>query len=192
MADTPPLGVVSICGSLRKGSFNAALQRALPELAPETMAIKAVAGIGEMPLYNADVRAEGFPESVTAMAESIRKADGIIICAPEYNYSIPGVLKNAIDWLSRLEDQPFADKPILLQSATAGVLGGARMQYHLRQVMIYLDALVFNRPEVFIGSASTKFDADLNLTDKATRDIIQKQLAGFETFVRRINKGRAT
>ena len=192
MAETAPLGVISICGSLRKGSFNAALQRTLPELAPDMMTIEALPGIGEMPLYNADIRAEGFPDSVTAMGESIRKADGIIICSPEYNYSIPGALKNAIDWLSRLQDQPFADKPILLQSATAGVLGGARMQYHLRQVMIYLDAMVFNRPEVFIGSASTKFDADLKLTDAATRDIVQKQLAGFETFVRRIIKGRAT
>src|SRR5215510_3577793 len=185
MAETAPLGVISICGSLRKGSFNAALQRVLPELAPPSMTIEALPGIGEMPLYNTDLRAEGFPDSVTAMAESIRKADGVIFCTPEYNYSIPGVLKNAIDWLSRLQDQPFADKPILLQSATAGVLGGARMQYHMRQVMIYLDAMVFNRPEVFIGSASTKFDADLNLTDPATRDIVQKQFAGLETFARR-------
>ncbi len=82
MAETPPLGVISICGSLRKGSFNAALQSTLPELAPETMTIKALPGIGEMPLYNADVRAQGFPQSVITMAESIRKADGIIFCSP--------------------------------------------------------------------------------------------------------------
>jgi chromate reductase, NAD(P)H dehydrogenase (quinone) len=121
------------------------------------------------------------------MADSIRKAEGVIFCSPEYNYSIPGVLKNAIDWLSRLKDQPFAGKPVLLQSASGGALGGARMQYHLRQVMVFVEAQVFNRPEVFIGSAQTKFDGDLKLTDQPTRDIIKQQLAGFEALIRRVS-----
>jgi chromate reductase len=185
MAETHPISVISICGSLRKGSFNAAIQRVLPDLAPAGMAIAPLSGIGDMPLYNADVQAEGFPKPVTDMAEAIRKADGLIICSPEYNYSIPGVLKNAIDWLSRLKDQPFAGKPVLLQSASGGALGGARMQYHLRQVMVFVEAAVFNRPEVFVGSAQTKFDGELKLTDQATRDMIQQQLAAFEKFVRK-------
>ncbi|MDQ7251167.1 NADPH-dependent FMN reductase [Dongia sedimenti] len=188
MSETPPLSVVSICGSLRKGSFNAAVQRSLPELAPSAMSIQALSGIAEIPLYNADLQAEGFAKPVTDMADAIRKADGLIICSPEYNYSIPGALKNAIDWLSRLKEQPFAGKPILLQSASGGALGGVRMQYHLRQVMVFLEALVFNRPEVFVGSAQTKFDGDLKLTDQASRDIIKQQLAGFETFIRRIGR----
>ena len=188
MAETHPLRVISICGSLRKGSFNAALQRVLPELAPAGMRIEAISGIGDIPLYNADVQANGFPKPVTDVADTIRKADGVIICSPEYNYSIPGVLKNAIDWLSRLKDQPFAGKPILLQSASGGALGGARMQYHLRQVMVFVEALTFNRPEVFVGAAPTKFDADLKLTDQASRDIIKQQLAGFEAFIRRVGK----
>jgi chromate reductase len=188
MAETHPLRVISICGSLRKGSFNAALQRTLPELAPASMSIESLPGIGEMPPYNADVQEMGFPKPVTDMAEAIRKADGLIFCSPEYNYSIPGVLKNAIDWLSRLKDQPFAGKPVLLQSASGGALGGARMQYHLRQVMVFVDAQVFNRPEVFVGSAQTKFDADLKLTDQPTRDIIKQQLEGFEKFIRRVAK----
>jgi chromate reductase len=186
MAETHPLSVISICGSLRKGSFNAALQRSLPELAPEGMTIKALPGVGEMPLYDADVQADGFPRPVTEMAEAIRKADGLIFCTPEYNNSVPGVLKNAIDWLSRLKDQPFAGKPVLLQSASGGALGGARMQYHLRQVMVFVEALVFTRPEVFIGSAATKFDGDLKLIDQPTRDIVKQQLAGFGTFIRKI------
>jgi chromate reductase, NAD(P)H dehydrogenase (quinone) len=186
MVEPRSLSVVSICGSLRKGSFNAALQRALPDLAPEGLKITPLAGIGEMPLYNADVQAEGFPKSVTDMANSIRQADGLIFCSPEYNYSVPGVLKNAIDWLSRLKEQPFAGKPVLLQSASGGALGGARMQYHLRQVMVFVDARVLNRPEVFVGAAQNKFDADLKLTDPGTRDIIKQQLAGFETFIRRV------
>jgi chromate reductase len=188
MAETHSLRVISICGSLRKGSFNAALQCMLPELAPAGMSIESLPGVGEMPLYNADVQAEGFPKPVIDMADAIRKADGLIFCSPEYNYSIPGVLKNAIDWLSRLKDQPFAGKPVLLQSASAGALGGARVQYHLRQVMVFVDALVFNRPEVFVGAAQTKFDADLKLTDQPTRDIIKQQLEGFEKFIRRVAK----
>src|SRR5690242_4367966 len=112
MAENRPLSLVSICGSLRKGSLNAAVQRSLPELAPAGMTISALSGIGEMPPYNADIQDQGFPKPVTDMAEAIRKADGVIFCSPEYNYSLPGVLKNAIDWMSRLEKQPFANKPV--------------------------------------------------------------------------------
>jgi chromate reductase len=179
------LNLVSICGSLRKGSYNAAVQRALPELAPEGLKIAALGGIGDMPLYNADIQAQGFPDSVTKMGEAIRKADGVIIVSPEYNYSMPGVLKTAIDWLSRLPEQPFASKPVLIQSASGSLLGGGRMQYHLRQTLVFVEALVFNRPEVMIGQAQNKVDADLKLTDAATRDFIKTQLAGFEKFVRR-------
>jgi chromate reductase len=188
MAEQRTLSLISVCGSLRKGSLNAAIQRSLPELAPEGLAITTWSGIGEMPLYNADVQAAGFPKVVTDMADAIRKADGLIFCSPEYNYSIPGVLKNAIDWLSRLKDQPFAGKPVLIQSASQGVLGGARMQYHLRQVMVFVEALVFNRPEVMVGAAQNKVDAELKLTDAATRDFIKQQLAGFEGFIRKVGK----
>jgi chromate reductase len=185
MAENRALALVSICGSLRKGSFNAALQRSLPELAPPGMTITALPGVGDMPLYNADVQAQGFPRPVTDMAEAIRKADGVVICSPEYNYSVPGVLKNAIDWISRLPNQPFANKPVLIQSASQGVIGGARMQYHLRQVLVFVEAVVFNKPEVAVGQAQTKVDQNLKLTDEATRDVIKQQLAGFEKFVRR-------
>lgn len=177
--------VITICGSLRKASFNRMLANALPGLAPAGMTITASPSI-EMPLYNADVQAQGWPAAATALSDSIRAADGVIIVTPEYNYSVPGVLKNAIDWVSRMPDQPFANKPVALQSASMGPLGGARMQYHARTMMVFLDAFVFNKPEIFVGAAQTKFDDKTGeLKDEATRTIIKQQLEGFEKFIAR-------
>jgi chromate reductase, NAD(P)H dehydrogenase (quinone) len=185
---TDNLNVTVICGSLRKGSYNAMVARTLPALAPAGMTLSPAPPIGGFPLYNADVQNEsGFPAPVTALADAIRDADGVVFVTPEYNYSAPGLLKNAIDWVSRLPNQPFANKPIAIQSASMGPLGGPRVQYHLRQMMVFLDALVFNRPEIFIGSAQTKVDAAKGeLTDEPTREIIRQQLAGFETFIKRV------
>jgi chromate reductase len=187
MADT--LNVITICGSLRKGSYNAALARTLPALAPAGLSIKPSPSFEAIPIYNADVQnSSGFPQPVNALGEAIRAADGVIFVSPEYNYTIPGGLKNAVDWVSRLQNQPFAGKPIALQSATGGPLGGARVQYHLRQMMVFLDGLVFTRPEIFVGTAQQKFDEKtLELKDQPTIDIIKQQLAGFEKFIRRLN-----
>lgn len=179
-----PVRILSICGSLREKSFNAALARASRELAPAGMTISESPPIDAFPFYNADVQAKGFPASVEAFGVAIHEADGVLIVTPEYNYSIPGVLKNAIDWLSRLPRQPFKNKPIALQSASTGMLGGARAQYHLRQCFVFLESSVFNRPEVIVANAKDKFDADaVRLTDVATRDAVAKQLAAFQDFV---------
>jgi chromate reductase len=125
---------------------------------------------------------------VNALAESIRSADGVIFVTPEYNYSVPGVLKNAIDWVSRLPEQPFKNKPVALQSASQGALGGARAQYHLRQMMVFLEAYVFNRPEVIIAAAKGKFDeSNGQISDEPTRGMIKQQLAGFAQFIRQLN-----
>lgn len=177
--------VLVICGSLRKGSYNAALTRALPALTPPEMTLITAPPIGTFPLYNADVQdASGFPGPVNELAEAIRAADGVLFVTPEYNWSIPGVLKNAIDWLSRMKDQPFKDKPVAIQSASQGPLGGARMQYHLRMALTFCDALLFGRPEVFVGNAASKFDKDtLELKDQPTKDIIKQQLAAFAKFI---------
>ena len=114
-------------------------------------------------------------------------ADAVIIITPEYNYSIPGALKNAIDWVSRLPDQPFKEKPVAIQSATGGPLGGARMQYHLRQAMIFLNAFSFGTPEIFVGQAPTKFDEKtLELKDEITKKFVAQQLAGFAKFIERV------
>ena len=187
MVDGKMLTVLSICGSLRKGSFNAMLANSLPPLVPEGMTIKASPPIGTMPLYNADIQAEGFPAAVNALGDAIRAADGVIIVTPEYNYSVPGVLKNAIDWVSRLKDQPFANKPVAIQSASQGPLGGPRAQYHLRQMLVFLDAFAFNKPEIFVGGVQNKVDAQKGeISDQATRDIIKQQLAGFAKFIERV------
>ena len=186
MADQ--LKVLVICGSLRKGSYNAALTRALPALAPPDMKLITAPSFEAFPFYNADVQdASGFPGPVNDLAEAIRAADGVLFVTPEYNWSIPGVLKNAIDWLSRMKDQPFKDKPVAIQSASQGPLGGARMQYHLRMALTFSDALLFGRPEVFVGVAQTKFDKDtLELKDQPTKDIIKQQLAAFAKFIQRM------
>src|SRR4029079_7969166 len=184
MAD---LNIVSICGSLRKGSFNAALQRTLPSLAPSSMKITAAPPFADIPVYNFDVQQSGFPATVTTWADAIRKADGVIIVSPEYNWTIPGGLKNAIDWTSRMKDQPFKDKPVAFQSDAGGILGGSRMQYHLRQSLTSVDTMLFGRPEVLITFAAQKFDEKtLELKDQTAIDLIKQQLAGFEKFIRRL------
>jgi chromate reductase len=139
------LKVLAISGSLRAGSYNTAALRAAQELAPEGMSIE-IAGIGDFPLYNHDIQLAGFPAQVTALAGRMRAADALLIASPEYNYSTSGVLKNAIDWLSRLPEQPFAGKPIALMGASMSLLGAVRAQYHLRQSFVLLDALPLNKP----------------------------------------------
>jgi len=184
-----PLTVLTICGSLRKGSFNAMTQRALPALAPAGLAPKAAPSFADFPLYNADVQTStGFPAQVNVLADAIRAADGVIFCTPEYNFTIPGGLKNAIDWVSRLPNQPLAGKPVALQSASPGPVGGARVQYDMRKAMAFLDAFVLNKPEIFIGNCASKFDEKTGeLTDETTRGFIKQQLAAFEIFIARVD-----
>jgi chromate reductase len=179
------VNVITICGSLRKGSYNAIVQRALPSLAPDDMVLTEAPPFAAFPLYNADVQAAaGFPGPVTTLADAIRAADGVIIVTPEYNFSIPGGLKNAIDWVSRLPSQPFAGKPIALQSVSPGPLGGGRVQYDLRRAMVFLDAFVLNKPEIFIGGCASKFDEKTGaITDEATRNFLKQQLAAFVKFI---------
>jgi chromate reductase, NAD(P)H dehydrogenase (quinone) len=179
--------VISICGSLRKGSYNRMVMNLLPGLAPAGMAIKEAPSFTEFPLYNADIQnASGFPAPVNVLADAIRAADGVIFCTPEYNFSLPGGLKNAIDWVSRLSNQPFAGKPIAIQSASPGPLGGGRVQYDLRRMMVFLDALTLNKPEIFIGGCATKLDDKTGaLKDEATGKFIAQQLEAFAKFIER-------
>lgn len=187
MADKT-LNVVSICGSLRKGSYNRMVMNTLQGYAPEGMRISEAPPFAAFPLYNADVQnSTGFPAPVQALAEAIRAADGVIFVSPEYNYSIPGALKNAIDWVSRMPNQPFAGKPIAIQSATGGALGGGRMQYDLRRCMIFLDAWTINKPEIFIGNCSQRIDEKTGqIKDEQTISFIKQQLAAFAQFIGRI------
>lgn len=175
--------VITICGSLRKDSFNRRLANSLPALAPTGMTIKPSPSI-ELPLYNADVQAQGFPAPVTVLADAIRAADGVIFVTPEYNFSLPGGLKNALDWVSRLKDQPFIGKPVAIQSASPGPVGGARVQYDLRKMMVFLDAITFNKPEIFVANCASKFD-DTRLTDETSINFVKQQLEGFAKFIER-------
>ena len=187
MAET--INVITICGSLRKGSYNAALASQLPGFAPPGMSIKPAPAWDKMPIYNHDIQAStGFPADAETWAAAIRGADGVIIVSPEYNWSIPGGLKNAIDWVSRMKDVPFRDKPVAIQSCAGGQLGGGRMQYHLRQCLTSIDAHLFGKPEILVTFAMKKFDEKtLELTDQPTVDIVKQQLAGFEKYVRRLS-----
>jgi chromate reductase len=187
MSDGGTVRILGIAGSLRRGSFNAATLRTARELAPSGMAIE-IFDIAPIPVYNEDVRQQGFPPPVEDLRARIRSADGLLIVTPEYNYSIPGVLKNAIDWASRPPEQPFDGKPIGIMGASGGVLGTARAQYHLRQCFVFLNGLVMNRPEVMIPQAQNKFDAEGKLTDQATRDFITAHLAAFRTWVLRMKQ----
>jgi chromate reductase len=157
-------------------------------LAPPEMTLINAPTLEAFPLYNADIQTSaGFPGPANDLAGMVRDADGVLFVTPEYNWSMPGVLKNAIDWLSRMKDQPFEGKPVAIQSCSQGPLGGARMQYHWRMSMTFLKAYIFGTPEVFVGNAQTKFDKDtLALADQSTKDAVKAQLAAFAKFIGKI------
>ena len=177
--------VLGIAGSLRKGSYNKLALRAALELKPADMEIESF-DIAPIPLYDEDVREHGFPKAVEQLRESIRAADALLIVTPEYNYSMPGVLKNAIDWASRPPSQPFDDKPLAIMGASTSRLGTARAQYHLRQTAVFLNMHLLNKPEVMISGAAGVFDASGRLTDEATRKLIAELLANLAAWTVRL------
>ena len=180
------LKILGLSGSLRKGSYNTAALKTAQALAPEGVSIE-IASIGGLPLYDADIQAQGFPADVLSLAEQIRAADAVLIVTPEYNYSTSGVLKNAIDWISRVPNQPFAGKPIALMSASMSLHGGVRAQYHLRQIFVFLDGLVLNKPEVFIAQAHTRFDDQGTLTDEPTRGFVRQLVESLAVWTRNLS-----
>jgi chromate reductase, NAD(P)H dehydrogenase (quinone) len=184
------LQVLGLSGSLRQRSYNTAALRAAQRLAPSRMAID-IAPLRDIPPYDEDVKQAGFPMAVNELRSKVRAADALLLATPEYNYSYSGVLKNAIDWISRPPDQPFADKPIALMSASPGLLGGARAQYHLRQCFIFLDARLMSRPEIMIAQADQRFDDAGELTDETTAQLLGKMLADFAAWIDRIRSSRA-
>ena len=179
------LRVLAIAGSLRKESYNRGVLRAAHELAPPGLAIESF-DLRPIPLYDGDVESQGFPPSVEDLRERIRAADAVLIATPEYNYSVPGVLKNALDWASRPPDQPFADKPVAIVGATPGGFGTTRAQHHLRQSFVFLDARLLSRPELLIGGAAAKFDAEGRLHDERTRQLLGDLLRALESWARRL------
>lgn len=142
-----------------------------------------VEGEQGFPVYNEDIEKKAIPPAVDRLANDIRGTGGVIFFTPEYNYSVPGGLKNTIDWLSRLPEQPFQGKPVAIVSASPGRLGGARMQYHLRQIGVFLDMRFLNRPEIMISEAHKKFDSEGRLIDETTAKLLQAHLNEFLNFI---------
>ena len=181
MTESPsrPVRVIGIAGSLRAGSFNRALLRAAIELAPEGMVVSTFDQLGDLPHYNADLDGdpEKAPASVHALREAIRAADALLIVTPEYNYGIPGVLKNAIDWASRPPaTSALKGMPAGIMGASIGVVGTARAQLALRQAFVFTQTYPLAAPEILVSSAAQKFDADLRLTDEPTRKFVHEHL----------------
>lgn len=167
--------ILGFAGSLREGSYNKALLRAAMEFLPEdaTLVVFDLEGI---PPFNQDLEAK-MPEKVKEFKAKIKTADALLIATPEYNYSVPGILKNAIDWASRPpEDNSFEGKPVAIMSASTGMIGGARAQYHLRQTFVCLDMHPISRPEVIVTFAPQKIDENGRVTDETTRKAIRKLL----------------
>jgi chromate reductase, NAD(P)H dehydrogenase (quinone) len=179
--------ILGIAGSLRRESFNKAALRAAQKLVPQgtTLEIFEIDGI---PLFSQDDE-KSPPAKVVEFKRKIREADAILIVTPEYNYSVPGVLKNAIDWASRpYGDSAWAKKPVAVMGASVGVLGTARAQYHLRQMFVFLDMYAVNQPEVMIANASQRFDAQGNLTDETSKGLIRQLLQNLVGWAQRVEQ----
>jgi chromate reductase len=182
MAD---LKVLGISGSLRKASLNTAALRSCAEMMPAGMSLQ-IANIDGLPMFNQDVLDAGMPEPVRRIREQIAAADGLLIVSPEYNFSVPAPLKNVIDWGSRAPNQVFQDKPVAIFSVAPGPVGGTRMQYDLRRMLVQLWGHVLPRPEVFITQAASKFH-DGKLTDETSRKFVTELLVGFKAWIERMS-----
>jgi chromate reductase len=181
-----PIRILGIAGSLRRASYNRAALRAATELVPEGATVD-IFEIDGLPGFSEDDE-QNPPDKVVELKRRIREADAVLFVTPEYNYSIPGVLKNAIDWASRpYGDSAWNGKPAAIMGASVGVIGTARAQYHLRQMMVFLNMFPVNQPEVMIGNAQGRFDADGNLTDEQTKEFIRQLLQNLVEWTRRLS-----
>ncbi len=188
--DAPPARrIAGLCGSLRAGSLNRQALQLAGEQLPAGHQL-ALLDWRDVPPFDADLLAAGLPAPVRRVREAVAAADGVLIATPEYNFSLPGMLKNLIDWLSRGDDQPFAGKPVAILSAATGPLGGARVQYDLRRVLLFVNASVLVKPEVFIGQAQTKFDADGRCTDAPTVQFVRTQMQAFAAWIEATRRQR--
>jgi chromate reductase len=184
----PLVHILGIAGSLRQRSYNRAALRAAEQLVPDGATLE-VFDLDGIPLYNQDLN-DAPPQRVQELKARVRAADALLFVTPEYNFSIPGVLKNAIDWASRANgENAWAGKPVAVMGASTGLMGTSRAQYHLRQVFVFLDMHPVNKPEVMIAKAAEKFDAELNLTDPQARDLVAKLLHALVAWTRRLSSG---
>jgi len=186
-----PLTILGIAGSLRKKSYNRAALRAAQQLTPEGVKLE-VFELDGIPVFNQDDE-QNPPDKVKELKARIRAADAVLFVTPEYNYSIPGGLKNAIDWASRpYGDNAWQGKPVAVMGASVGAFGAVRAQYHLRQAFVFLDMLPLNKPEVMIGNANQRFDEAGNLVDPDTKKAVQALLESLAKWTRLVQRGRGT
>jgi chromate reductase len=179
------INILGFAGSLREGSYNRALLRAAADLVPDDTKLD-IFDLEGIPPFNQDLE-RSMPEKVKEFKAKIRLADAILMATPEHNYSIPGVLKNAIDWASRpYGDNSFEGKPVAVMSASTGMLGGARAQYQLRQVFVFLNMYPLNRPEVFVTFANQKFDETGKLTDEKTKEFVKQLLEALVAWTKKL------
>jgi chromate reductase, NAD(P)H dehydrogenase (quinone) len=182
-----PMIILGIAGSLRRQSFNRALLRATQELAPEGSRIETFELDG-IPSFNQDEE-QNPPAKVVELKQRVRSADAILLVTPEYNYSVPGVLKNAIDWASRpYGDSAWNGKPVAVMGASVGTLGTARAQYHLRQMFVFLNMYAVNQPEVMVANAHKHFDEQGKLTDETAKKLIRQLLEELMNWTRRLQQ----
>lgn len=180
--------VLGFTGSLRKDSYNKMLLKNIQKLFPDDMEMEII-DMPDIPIYNYDIQeSEGFPKSITEIGEKIKNADAVLITTPEYNYGVPGGLKNFIDWLSRLESKPFFGKPMAIAGATTGMGGTIRAQAALRTVALFIETAVMPKPEVYITKAMEKFDKEGNLTDEATKKVLEKYVERFKEWIQVFKK----
>lgn len=180
--------VTGIAGSLRKASYNRALMRAAVEAAKPRLDIQ-VFDLMDVPLYNQDVEDAGMPDSVAALKRAVEEADAVLFASPEYNQSIPGVLKNAVDWLSRPpKPQSLDNKPVAIMGATPGMWGTRAAQYHLRQALVGVNAVTMPQPLMLVRAAGSVFDEDQNLVDEKTAEFLKKFLAAFGDWIERVRQ----
>ena len=185
MATQSPIKLLGISGSLRKQSYNSGALRAIPALLPDGITFE-VAELADVPFYNADVEQIGFPDAVKEFRARVASADALIFAVPEYNFSLPGVLKNALEWLSRPPNPPVNGKPCAVFGASVSPLGTARGQFHFRHVCVSLNMLAVNVPHVDITNAKTKFDAQSQLTDTASLDALRQLLQELKALTLRL------
>ena len=179
------LHFVAMAGSLRRHSYTRAIAETLDELAPDDVSVEVLTGMGDLPIFNQDIEEVGVPEAIGTLAAKVAGADALVIVTPEYNHSIPGGLKNALDWLSRSKTKPLDRKPVAIQSASPGAVGGARAHEHLRLILAAVNAMVLDRPQVIVGRVADQIDADAGLLrDAGTREHVSGQLAALAELVR--------
>ena len=179
------MDILAICGSLRAGSLNRALLVAAQELAPADMRITIYDGLRDLPHYDADIDGPKQPDSVVKLKDAVRAASGLLLACPEYNYSVPGLLKNAIDWVSRPPaETPLRGKPTALLGAAGGMSGTIRSQLHMRQILVFTQTPVMLAPEVLIPKANDRFENG-KLVDQSTRELVKRMLEAFAEWTRR-------